>query len=473
MALVLYNTLNRRKEAFEPLDPDHVRMYVCGPTVYDFAHLGNARSVVVFDVLYRVLKRHYGRVTYVRNITDIDDKIINAAKETGEPIDQLTRRFTRAFHDDMAALGMLEPDAEPKASEHIDQMIAMIETLVAKGHAYVAEGHVLFSVSSMPDYGRLSNRNREEMIAGARVEVAPYKKDPADFVLWKPSADDQPGWDSPWGRGRPGWHLECSAMSEAHLGLPFDIHGGGQDLIFPHHENEMAQSVSAHDGAEFVRYWVHNGYLTVNGEKMAKSLGNYFTVRELLDEGWAGETIRLALLGAHYRQPLDFSRTGLEQARAALDRLYGALRRVADVEAAKPDIADDQLKGFWDALCDDLNTPLALKHFHGWGRQLNISLVTDSRGNIIARPRNKRRLLEMGKVLGLLQHSPEDWFKGADSPADGGLDAARIETMIARRAEAREKRDFTAADAIRNALAEAGVVLEDKPDGATDWRRAG
>ncbi|MFQ5939853.1 MAG: cysteine--tRNA ligase, partial [Alphaproteobacteria bacterium] len=265
MALVLYNTLNRRKEAFEPIDPDHVRMYVCGPTVYDFAHIGNARPVVVFDVLYRVLKRHYGRVTYARNITDIDDKIIKAAKETGEPIEALTRRFTRAFHDDMAALGTLEPDAEPKASEHLDQMIAMVETLVASGRAYVAEGHVLFSVSSMPDYGQLSGRSREDMIAGARVEVAPYKKDPADFVLWKPSADDQPGWDSPWGRGRPGWHLECSAMSEAHLGLPFDIHGGGQDLIFPHHENEMAQSVSAHDGAEFARYWVHNGYLTVEG----------------------------------------------------------------------------------------------------------------------------------------------------------------------------------------------------------------
>ncbi|MGE3932743.1 MAG: cysteine--tRNA ligase, partial [Rhodospirillaceae bacterium] len=307
MTLHIHNTLTRTKERFEPIDPDHVRMYVCGPTVYSYAHIGNARPVVVFDVLYRLLKRTYPRVTYVRNITDVDDKIIAASKNTGDAIAAITERYTQAFHADMAALGALPPDVEPRATGHIAPMIALIEKLVAGGHAYPADGHVLFNVPSMADYGRLSGRNRDEMIAGARVEVAPYKKDPADFVLWKPSSPDQPGWDSPWGRGRPGWHLECSAMSEAHLGVPFDIHGGGLDLIFPHHENEIAQSRCAHAGGAFVRYWMHNGFLSVSGEKMSKSLGNIITVRELFEQGWKGETIRLALLSAHYRQPLDFS----------------------------------------------------------------------------------------------------------------------------------------------------------------------
>ena len=462
MALVLYNTLNRKKERFEPIDPDHVRMYVCGPTVYDFAHLGNARSVVVFDVLYRLLKHHYGRVTYVRNITDIDDKIINAAKEAGEPIDQLTRRFTRVFHDDMAALGMLEPDAEPKASEHIDQMIAMIETLVAKGHAYVAEGNVLFSVSSMPDYGRLSNRNREEMIAGARVEVAPYKKDPADFVLWKPSADDQPGWDSPWGRGRPGWHLECSAMSEAHLGLPFDIHGGGQDLIFPHHENEMAQSVSAHDGAEFVRYWVHNGYLTVEGEKMAKSLGNYYTAHELL-EAHPGEAIRFYMLKTHYRQPLDFTKEGLAEARAELDRFYGALRKVVDVRPLPANPSPASMVG----LLNDLNTPLAISHLH---RCLGLLNEARDHGPQVAA---KTNLLSSAEILGLLQQDPEDWFRW--QPAAGAaIDEAEIAEMVTARSTARADGDFVKADQIRHDLRiKYKIILEDRPDGTTDWRRAG
>ena len=462
MALVLYNTLNRRKEAFEPLDPDHVRMYVCGPTVYDFAHLGNARSVVIFDVLYRMLKHHYGRVTYVRNITDIDDKIINAAKEAGEPIDQLTRRFTRAFHDDMAALGMLEPDAEPKASEHIDQMIAMIETLVAKGHAYVAEGNVLFSVSSMPDYGRLSNRNREEMIAGARVEVAPYKKDPADFVLWKPSADDQPGWDSPWGRGRPGWHLECSAMSEAHLRLPFDIHGGGQDLIFPHHENEIAQSVSAHDGAEFVRYWVHNGYLTVEGEKMAKSLGNYYTAHELL-EAHPGEAIRFYMLKTQYRQPLDFTLEGLRQARHDLDRLYTALRQAAGVDVEP---AGQVPERFMTALDEDLNTPLAISRLHELAVDLNKARRRRDKARL------KGALLAGGEVLGLLGQDPEAWFKG---PAVGAaIDEAEIAEMVTARSTARADGDFVKADQIRHDLRiKYKIILEDRPDGTTDWRRAG
>ena len=327
MTLFLHNTLTRRKERFEPLAPDRVGLYVCGPTVYDYAHIGNARPVVVFDVLYRLLKRLYPQVTYVRNITDVDDKIIAAHVETGEPVAAITERTTAAFHDDMAALGALPPDVEPRATAHIAQMIAMIERLIAAGHAYEAEGHVLFDVPSWPEYGCLSRRDRADMVAGARVEVAPYKRDPADFVLWKPSTADQPGWDSPWGRGRPGWHIECSAMSTEYLGETFDIHGGGADLIFPHHENEIAQSTCAHEGRPFVRTWLHNGYLMVEGEKMSKSLGNFYTVHDLLAE-FPGEAIRLVLLQTHYRAPLDFTKDALATARITLDRLYGALRDV-------------------------------------------------------------------------------------------------------------------------------------------------
>ena len=312
MAISLYNTLSRSKQRFEPIDPGNVRLYVCGPTVYDYAHIGNARPVVVFDVLYRLLRHVYGEgaVRYARNITDVDDKIIAAACRANEPIDAVTARYTDAFHEDMAALGALAPDIEPRATGHIAEMIAMIERLIAKDHAYAAEGHVLFSVATMAKYGRLSRHGRDELVAGARVEVAPYKRDPADFVLWKPSDADQPGWDSPWGRGRPGWHLECSAMSKKHLGETFDIHGGGQDLIFPHHENEIAQSTCAH-GKPFVNLWMHNGYVTVDGEKMSKSLGNFHTVHDLLQRA-PGEAIRLSLLAAQYRQPLDFSLEGLE-----------------------------------------------------------------------------------------------------------------------------------------------------------------
>ncbi|MCG8357599.1 MAG: cysteine--tRNA ligase, partial [Kiloniellales bacterium] len=352
MTLQLYNTLARAKQRFEPLDSSNVRMYVCGPTVYDFAHIGNARPVVVFDVLFRLLRHLYGeeRVTYARNITDVEDKIIKAAQENGEPIDTLTARTTEAFHRDMAALGALEPSVEPRATQTIPEMIAIIERLIGRGHAYAAEGHVLFSVPSMADYGRLSGRDREEMIAGARVEVAPYKRDPADFVLWKPSTAEQPGWDGPWGRGRPGWHIECSAMSAKHLGETFDIHGGGQDLIFPHHENEIAQSLCGTDG-EFAKLWMHNGYVIVNGEKMSKSLGNFFTVRQLLDEGWPGEALRLTLLSAHYRQPLDFTREKVAEAKAQLDRLYGALRHAPDGEDDR-----DAPSALVSALEDDLNT---------------------------------------------------------------------------------------------------------------------
>jgi cysteinyl-tRNA synthetase len=460
VALSIYDTLTRGKQEFTPGDPDHVRMYVCGPTVYDFAHIGNARPVVVFDVLYRLLRSLYPRVTYVRNITDVDDKIIAAAEKSGEDISAITARCTDAFHADMAALGALEPDAEPRATDHIPQMIAMIECLIATGHGYEADGHVLFAIDSMPDYGALSRHSRDELVAGARVEVAPYKKDPADFVLWKPSDDGQPGWDSPWGRGRPGWHLECSVMSEEHLGPSFDIHGGGQDLIFPHHENEIAQSVCSHGGKPFVKYWMHNGYVTVDGEKMSKSVGNFFTVHELLEKA-PGEAIRYALLMAHYRQPLDFSHSALQQATGALDRLYGALRRTAGiaVEAAKELPAQ-----VLEALADDLNTPKALAELHDLASALNKAEDSDSRARLGA------ALRDGGKLLGLLQHDPEEWFQGAPH-GDDGLDVAGIETMIARRAEARAKRDFTAADAIRDELAETGVVLEDKPDGTTIWKR--
>ncbi len=467
MALHLYNTLTRSRERFEPLDPAHVRLYVCGPTVYDYAHIGNARPVVVFDVLARLLRRLYPRVSYARNITDVDDKIIAAARKSGEPIGSVTERTARAYHEDMAALGALDPDIEPRATRHIPQMLAMIARLVDTGHAYAAEGHVLFHVPSMPGYGRLSGRDHDEQIAGARVEVAPYKRDPADFVLWKPSRDDQPGWDSPWGRGRPGWHIECSAMSAEHLGPTFDIHGGGQDLIFPHHENEIAQSTCAHGMPFMARYWVHNGYVLVNGEKMSKSLGNFFTVRDLRGE-YAGreEAIRLALLSGHYRQPLDFTRDGIDHARAALDRLYGALRRVEDrrVEPAwqvPPEVLDP--------LLDDLNTPAAIAGLHELAGRLNKA------EGPAEQMEGKRRLLAAGAVLGLLQADPEAWFKGTAGTVAQGEGAgpsvdAWIDERIAERAAARKARDFARADRIRDELAAAGILLEDTPQGTT-WKR--
>ncbi|MDH3241186.1 MAG: cysteine--tRNA ligase [Alphaproteobacteria bacterium] len=463
MPLKLYNSASRAKEAFVPLDPSHVRMYVCGPTVYDRAHIGNARPVVVFDVLYRLLKATYERVTYCRNITDVDDKIIAAARDRNIPIDRLTSDTTQAYHEDMAALGALDPDVEPRATEHVPQMIAMIECLIERGNAYVADGHVLFSVPSMPEYGRLANRDMREMIAGARVEVAPYKQDPADFVLWKPSEADQPGWDSPWGRGRPGWHIECSAMSEAHLGESFDIHGGGLDLIFPHHENEIAQSTCAHGGKLFARYWVHNGYLTVNGEKMSKSLGNFFTVRDLLDQA-PGEAIRFYMMGTHYRQPLDWTLDGLCSARAGLDRFYSALRDVAEIETGPDEGIPQTVR---DALEDDLNTPQAIAALHEIATSLNKA------ADAADKKRLKAELLTGGGVLGLLCHDPEAWFKGEVGVCpDGGPSAAEIEAEIERRTQARKEKDFAEADRIRDALADQGIVLEDKPDG-TIWRRAG
>ena len=464
MALALYNTMTRKKERFEPLDATNVRMYVCGPTVYDFAHIGNARPVAVFDVLYRLLCETYGadHVTYVRNITDVEDKIINASNETGEPIDDLTKRTTQAYHDDMGALGALPPDFEPRATAHIPHMIEMIETLIGQGHAYAADGHVLFNVPSMPDYGKLSGRDREEQIAGARVDVAPYKKDPADFVLWKPSTDEQPGWDSPWGRGRPGWHIECSAMSKAQFGESFDIHGGGQDLIFPHHENEIAQSQCAHDGALFAKYWVHNGHLIVEGEKMSKSLGNFFTVRELLEDGWPGETIRLLLLKTHYRQPLDFTRAGLKEANANLDRFYGSLRRVVNV------IPEDDSEISADVLTplnDDLNTPLALAALHEMVSALNQATDLEEQRRI------KGVLLKSAGLLGILDRDPEAWFK-TQRGTEAGIDETEVISLIEKRNAARQAKDFAEADRIRDELAGQGIVLEDGPDGTT-WKRAG
>jgi cysteinyl-tRNA synthetase len=443
MSLIIYNTLSREKEPFVPLDPGHVRLYVCGPTVYDYVHIGNARPVVAFDVLYRLLKRRYPRVTYVRNITDIDDRIIVRAADNKEPIEALTARTGDAYRSDMRRLGALPPDHEPRATEYVAEMVALIQKLVDNGHAYAAEGHVLFSVPSMPDYGRLSRRTRDELIAGARVEVAPYKKDPADFVLWKPSTDEQPGWPSPWGRGRPGWHIECSAMSGTLLGETFDIHAGGLDLIFPHHENEIAQSRSAFGHAIMATYWMHNGFLNISGEKMSKSLGNFFTVHELLDQ-YPAEAIRLLLLSAHYRQPLDFTHDGLVQARATLDRWYGGLRG-KDVKAAK-----EVPSSVEEALSDDLNTPLAISAIHQLGDPAALKAGADA--------------------LGLLQQDADAWFRWTPTGIAGPTEA-EIEAAIAARQAARKARDFKESDRIRDDLKVKGVLLEDGPKGTT-WKRA-
>ena len=457
MALRIHNTMARAKQDFVPIDPEHVRMYACGPTVYDLIHIGNARMLVVFDVLYRVLKWLYPNVTYARNITDVEDKINVRAKELGVDIRALTEETTDRFHQDATALGVLEPDVEPRATDHIPEMIALMEKLIASGNAYEAEGHVLFHVPSMPDYGSLSRHGREALIDGARVEVAPYKKDPADFVLWKPSDADTPGWDSPWGRGRPGWHIECSAMSQKHLGADFDIHGGGADLIFPHHENEIAQSLCGNPGSHFAKYWMHNGHLMSEGEKMSKSIGNFYTVAELLEE-FPGEALRLVLLQAHYRAPLDFTKEGVRQAKATLNRFYSALRNTPYAEAAGPSAR------VLEALEDDLNTPLALAGLHEAISDLNAATGDAEKS------RAKGTVLGIGGLLGLLQQDPEVWFRW--QAADGsGLDDAAIEALIAQRAEARKAKDFAESDRIRDELTAAGIVLEDKPDG-TIWRRA-
>ena len=436
-ALRLYDTLAREKRVFVPGSPDRVTVYVCGPTVYNRAHIGNARPAVVFDVLARLLRHRYGaeHVIYARNVTDVDDKIIAAATEEGVGPSVITDRYERHYLDDMGALGVAPPDLAPHATEHVPDMIAMIARLIETGNAYEADGHVLFHVPSDPDYGALGRRDREAMIAGARVEVASYKRDPSDFVLWKPSPPDMIGWDSPWGRGRPGWHIECSAMIERHLGQTVDIHGGGLDLIFPHHENELAQSRCAHAGAPLARYWLHNGFLSMAGsEKMSKSLGNVVTVGDLLAHGHKGEVLRLGLLSAHYRQPLEWSEGLIAQSKATLDRLY---RAAGEAEAGEADA------GVVDALCDDLNTPLALSR--------------------LASLTNPACLRASAGLLGLLREDERAWFQGEGD--------SRIDELVAARAAAKKARDFAEADRIRADLVSEGILLEDRASGTT-WRRA-
>ena len=432
----LHDTMTREKREFVPADPQRITMYVCGPTVYGRAHIGNARPAVVFDTLARLIRHEFGAssLIYARNITDVEDKILASAEKEGVDPSVITDRYERFYVEDMGALGVQPPDLAPHATQEIAEMIAMIERLIELGNAYEAEGHVLFSVPSDPDYGSLSKRDREAMVAGARVEVAPYKRDPADFVLWKPSGEGVVGWDSPWGRGRPGWHIECSAMIRAHLGETIDIHGGGIDLIFPHHENEIAQSRCAHGGLPLARFWVHNGFVDMGSEKMSKSLGNIITPAELLEQGHRGETLRLALLSAHYRQPLSWTDDVVAQAKTNLDRLY---RTAGDAEPGEID------EGVVDALSDDLNTPLALSRL----------MALDEPGSVKA----------SAALLGLLEGSADDWFKG-------GADESGIEARIAERAEAKANRDFARADAIRDELKAEGIVLEDGPAGTT-WRK--
>ena len=454
MSLRLHNNLTRRVEPFAPLDPASPTMYVCGPTVYNYVHIGNARGPVVFGVLAALLRRRYGALRYARNITDVDDKINAAACEQGVPISAISDHFAAAYRRDMAALGVTPPDIEPQATAHIPQIVAMIERLIEAGHAYAAQEHVLFSVASFDRYGKLSGRDPEEMLAGARVEVAPYKQDPGDFVLWKPSSAELPGWDSPWGRGRPGWHIECSAMAAAHLGPTIDIHAGGIDLQFPHHENEIAQSECAHGGATFARFWLHNGMLNFGGAKMSKSVGNIERIHDLVRQH-PPEALRYALLSAHYRQPLDWSDALIEQSRNTLDRLYGTLRDLASIEVA-PSIP----QAIEDALDDDLNTPQALAEL---ARIAAEARRCDDPGNRLAL---KADLLGAGLALGLLQQTPEAWFnRGASADDD-----ARIQALIESRTAAKQARDFARADAIRAELANEGIILEDTPQGVR-WKR--
>ena len=459
MSLHLHNTLTRRLEPFQPQDPASPTMYVCGPTVYNYVHIGNARGPVVFGVLAALLRRRHGGLRYARNITDIDDKINTAAKEAGTPISAITDRFAAAYREDMAALGVdgeFAPDMEPAATDHIADIVAMCERLIADGHAYAAENHVLFSVASFADYGKLSRRDPEDMLAGARIDVAPYKRDPGDFVLWKPSTDDLPGWDSPWGRGRPGWHIECSAMAAAHLGETIDIHAGGIDLQFPHHENEIAQSECAHGGKTFARVWLHNGMLNFGGAKMSKSLGNIERIHDLV-RMYPPEALRYALLSAHYRQPLEWSEGLIEQSIRTLDRLYGTLRDLGDVDAVARIPADIEM-----ILDEDLNTPAALAEI--------ARLASEARKaeSLEARREAQSVLLGAGKVLGLLQQTPADWFARGAS----GDDDARIQQLVDERIAAKQARDFARADAIRDQLAEEGIVLEDTPQGVR-WVRKG
>ena len=458
--LKIQNTLENTKEEFIPIDSTNVRIYACGPTVYDYAHIGNARMAVVNDLLVRLLRTLFPKVTYVSNITDIDDKIIEAAQTANTPMQELTLKFEAIYNEDMAALGVRLPDIQPRATDHIAEMIDLTKTLVKLGHAYEKEGHVLFHVPSFEKYGCLSGRNRDEQIIGSRVEVAPFKKDPTDFILWKPSPDPLPGWDSPWGFGRPGWHLECSAMSEKTLGIPFDIHSGGMDLTFPHHENEIAQTCSAHKKINnpkyFAKYWFHNGFVNVEGEKMSKSIGNIRLVHELIKE-YKGEVLRMTLLSAHYRQPLNWTKEVIKQNSTMLDRLYRTLKDLEHIDAYTNNHALPQniLEGFYD----DLNTPKVIA-------ELNILTNKVTKVNEEEKSLIKYCLLETGKVLGILQQDPGEWLGYGRSK---NLDEATIENLIKDRNEARRNKNFEMADSIRKKLKESGIEIEDKSDG-TIWR---
>ncbi len=456
--LLLYNTLKREKQVFVPRDPNRVTLYACGPTVYNYAHIGNARPAVIFDLLFKLLSSRYPRVIYARNITDVDDKINAAAAEQKVSIDVISRHYSDAYHKDMAALGVGLPSIEPRATEHIPQMIDMIERLLKSGHAYEVQGHVLFSVRSFEDYGSLSGRDVEGMMAGARVEVVDFKQHAGDFVLWKPSVAPQPGWDSPWGWGRPGWHLECSVMAEQHLGETIDIHAGGQDLVFPHHENEIAQSVCAHGGKTFARYWMHNGFVTFNRRKMSKSLGNTLVVHELL-KTTAGEVLRYLLLSAHYRQPLDWSEETLTRVQRTVDRVYGVIRD-ANAKYGPLKKAESASEKFKAALLDDLNTPEALAELNNEAKRLaNADTAAEARDAA-------GKLLAAGTLIGLFQQDPQIWLAGDTE----GMDDALIDQLIEERKTSREEKNFTRADEIRDQLQAMGINLEDVADG-TRWRR--
>ena len=458
MVLKIHNTLSGTKETFEPVDNNHVRIYACGPTVYNYAHIGNARMAVVNDLLVNVLRTQFKKVTYVSNITDIDDKIIDAAHELNEPIKNLTTKYTKIYNDDMGYLNVKLPNIQPHATDHINEMIDLIKKLIENNYAYEKDGHVLFHVPSFSKYGVLSKRNRDEQIAGSRVEVAPFKKDPADFILWKPSPDPLPGWDSPWGFGRPGWHLECSAMSEKTLGLPFDIHSGGMDLVFPHHENEIAQTCSLddnHEPASFAKFWFHNGFVNVEGEKMSKSIGNIKLVHDLKKQ-YKGEVLRLTLLSAHYRQPLNWTKEIIDQNSKMLDRFYRSLKELQDVEISSDLVSEDIM----ESLLDDLNTPKVLAKLNTLSNTLS-SADTDEKRNI------KNNLIATGKILGVMQEDPNIWL-GYNQTANP--EKEEIEGLINQRNEARRSKDFKLADQIRDKLKSKGIEIEDTKNG-TIWRK--
>ena len=458
MVLKIHNTLTGTKEIFKPVDESHVRVYACGPTVYNFAHIGNARMAVANDLLINVLRTQFKKVTYVSNITDIDDKIIEAAHELNEPIKNLTTKYTKIYNEDMGYLNVQLPDVQPRATDHIKEMIDLITKLIDSGNAYEKNGHVLFHVPSYSKYGVLSKRNRDEQIAGSRVEVAPFKKDPADFILWKPSPDPMPGWESPWGFGRPGWHLECSAMSEKTLGLPFDIHSGGMDLVFPHHENEIAQTCSLHknhDPDSFAHFWFHNGFVNVEGEKMSKSIGNIRLVHDLKNQ-YSGEVLRLTLLSAHYRQPLNWTKEIIDQNSKMLDRLYRSLKDLQDIELTSEILSEDVM----ESLLDDLNTPKLLAHLNTLANKLSTA-NKDEKINI------KNNLIAAGKILGILREDPDVWLGYNQSL---NPEKEEIEGLINQRNEARRDKDFKLADEIRDKLKIKGIEIEDTNNG-TIWRK--